>query len=1127
MTHVRRGWWLTAPVSAAALLLGGGGVRAAAAQDAVVRGRVTSDRGEPIAAASVIIEELRAGVNTGADGRYTLFVPAARVRGQDVVVRFRAVGFKPSSKAIKLIAGEQVVDVALLYDVNLLEAVVVTGVQEATEAAKTTFNVSHVDASQMPVPGANPLTQIQGKVAGAEIVSNSGRPGAAPAVVLRGVTSLNGQGRGQDPLYIVDGMIVNGGLPDINPEDIDNVEVVKGAAAASLYGSRAANGVINITTRSGRRALEGVTFHFRNEVGTNDIERDFGLAQYHALVQDEHNQQFCAAVTGQPLCAQTFNYYYWQFRINNDPGFFALSPPNFPIDPGATITQSNTFATGNVLKERFQISAWPGPTYDAVRQTITDQLYSDNSLDMTGRVGSTQFYASGSNLTQQGAIRFLQGFQRNTFRLNVDQLIGQTWNVAFRSQYTRSTQDGLNQEGGGNAFFVLTRVPGIVNVLQRDTLGRLYIRPNLQGGGSQNANPLYQLENIQRNDATNRFLGGLTVQFTPPEVSWLSMDGSFSYDIRRQATLQFLDKGYRTTTSTPGTNNGQLTRSTAGLESMNGSMNATLRHSFRPDLLGRVRLSYLYEQRTTEAQSASGNTLAVKGVTSLVNTSQSSRNTTSSLEDVRQIGLLAGVTVDYKDRYVFESLIRRDGSSLFGAANRWGTFGRVSGSWRMAREPWWFIPQIDEFKLRASYGTAGRTPSFAAQYETFQITAGSVLQPGTLGNKKLLPELSKELELGVDIEMLNRYGLQLTFARANIDRQILPAPVPAAAAFASQWQNAGALRNTTWEASLNVPLIQRRDLSWSMRFIYDRTRSYISRLDIPLFYFGTGLQGTGTMFLARTGERVGTFYGHYFLRRCSDLPAPFSADCGFAGASYQRNDEGFIVWVGAGNSPGDGITRNLWETQLYNPTGSTALSPWGVSLNWGMPILLRGNDKAPALVALGNSSPGFHFAVSQDFTWRRFSAYASVDASIGQSVWNQGFHWAHLDFLSKDVDQVGKSVETAKPIGYYWRTSPADGFSGTGGFYDQLLPNNETVEDASFAKLRELIVSYRVGPINGVGDWDVSFIGRNLFTITGYRGFDPEVGIAGGDAGSAAVNAVDAFTFPNLRTFSFAVSTKF
>ena len=203
-----------------------------------------------------------------------------------------------------------------------------------------------------------------------------------------------------------------------------------------------------------------------------------------------------------------------------------------------------------------------------------------------------------------------------------------------------------------------------------------------------------------------------------------------------------------------------------------------------------------------------------------------------------------------------------------------------------------------------------------------------------------------------------------------------------------------------------------------------------------------------------------------------------------------------------------------------------------MTLNWGMPILLRGSGsdgKSPALAALGNALPDFHFAVSQDFSWRRLSVYALVDASIGQDVWNQGFHWAHLDFLSKDVDQVGKSVETAKPIGYYWRTSPADGFTGLGGFYDQLLPNNYTVEDASYAKLRELTVSYRVGPVGGIGDWQVSLIGRNLFTITGYRGFDPEVGIAytGGGLGSAALNAVDAFTFPNLRTFSVAVSTSF
>jgi hypothetical protein len=157
--------------------------------------------------------------------------------------------------------------------------------------------------------------------------------------------------------------------------------------------------------------------------------------------------------------------------------------------------------------------------------------------------------------------------------------------------------------------------------------------------------------------------------------------------------------------------------------------------------------------------------------------------------------------------------------------------------------------------------------------------------------------------------------------------------------------------------------------------------------------------------------------------------------------------------------------------------------------------------------------------------------YALVDAAVGQKVWNEGFHWAHLDFLSNDVDQVGKSVQNAKPIGYYWRTSPVDGFTGLGGFYDQLSPNSYTVEDASYAKLRELLVSYHIGPIAQTGDWEIAVVGRNLWTITGYRGFDPEVGLSGGNqlngSGSAAINAVDAFTFPNLRTFTIGVSSSF
>jgi len=182
---------------------------------------------------------------------------------------------------------------------------------------------------------------------------------------------------------------------------------------------------------------------------------------------------------------------------------------------------------------------------------------------------------------------------------------------------------------------------------------------------------------------------------------------------------------------------------------------------------------------------------------------------------------------------------------------------------------------------------------------------------------------------------------------------------------------------------------------------------------------------------------------------------------------------------------------------------------------------------APRIVKLGNALPDFRFAITQNFSWKRFSLYALVDAAVGHQVWNQGFHWAHLDFISGDVDQAGKSVQSAKPVGYYWRAPITDGFTGMGGFYDVLGPNNYTVEDASYAKLREITVGYRIGRIGGVGDWEVSLQARNLLTITGYRGFDPEVGIGAGDANNAAINAVDAFTFPNLRSFTIRASTNF
>ena len=345
MTHSRRGHWFGVGLPAALLVCAA--VGEAWGQEAVVRGRVTDDRGDPLPAATVQIAELNVGVYTNAAGAYTILIPAVRVSGQTVTLKVRVIGHKPATRPLVLRAGEHAEDFTLATDPNLLEEVVVTGVQEATEQIKVPFSVTRIDASRMPVAAEDPLRQLQGKIA-ANIVSNSGRPGSQPAVLLRGPTSINATGRGQDPLYIVDGVIVNGSLPDINPQDIQTVEVVKGAAGASLYGARAGNGVINITTKSGRGTPDGVTFTVRSEEGVSDIERDFGLAHFQALVMDETGRRFCQFVSGQPLCAATFDYLAEQARINNAPGDFALSPKGFPVDPGATIS-------GSVLRQRFQI----------------------------------------------------------------------------------------------------------------------------------------------------------------------------------------------------------------------------------------------------------------------------------------------------------------------------------------------------------------------------------------------------------------------------------------------------------------------------------------------------------------------------------------------------------------------------------------------------------------------------------------------------------------------------------------------------------------------------------------------------------------------------------------------------
>ena len=721
----------------------------AQAQNAVITGKVTTEFGQPLEGANVFITELSISVGSNAQGQYTITVPAARVTGQQIVLRARSFGFVPQGMPLTLRAGSQTADFTLKQDVNRLQEVVVTGVTGATEQKKLPFSVAHVDDSQMPVPGSNPLTQMQGKVPGAQIVSASGRPGSAPSVMLRGPKSINASGRGQEPLYIVDGIVLEGGvdngrspIADINPQDIESVEIVKGAAASSLYGSRAGNGVIQITTRSGKRGGDGLRFNARTEYGRGDIENQFGFAKRTAMMMDETKTRFCVKGTG-PVCASTVDLAGEAFRTNDGFQEVAGTPVGFVDDFGIAGAPSKVQQRVLFQNEQFPVS------YNPINQMVTPGNTTNSTFDASGRFGKTSIFGSVNNVYNGGSIRYLTGLKRNSVRLNADQEVGDALSFGVRTFYSRSSSDGADQENG-NGFFRLTRTPAGVNLLALDSHSRLYIRSNPLNQGTQNENPAYDFQNQRQLDQNDRFLGNITSTYKP--FGWLDFNGNVSYDRNNGTSFFQRDKGYRTTGGAPSQPLGTQTLSTNNDQSVNTGIDGSAHRTFG-DWTTRLTAGYLYEQQDFFSTTQSGNTLAVPGLYT-TNSATAGYSIGSTTQSIRSLGMRSGFDVDYKERYIASFIARRDGSSLFGSDNRWANYGRAALAWRASDEPWWFLPQLNDFKLRAAIGTAGGRPRFSGQYETFTIGTGGSLSANTLGNKKLRPETTTEVELGIDARSL-------------------------------------------------------------------------------------------------------------------------------------------------------------------------------------------------------------------------------------------------------------------------------------------------------------------------------------------------------------------------------------
>lgn len=864
--------------TAAALPLSG----LAAQQTASITGRVTT-AGQPLGGAQVGIVELGVGSVTDTQGRYTFTVDPARAGGKPVTLLARTIGYRPVKHVITLSAGRVEQNFDLDKDVLNLEAVVTTGVSDATSQRKTTFAVAAVDNQQIKeAPASSPLGTLNGRVAGASVTAVNGEPGSAPRIRLRGPTSLTG---GQDPLIIVDGTISRISLADINAEDIERIEVIKGAAASSLYGSDAANGVVQIFTKRGATLATGQTsITVRNEFGTNDLRK----------------------------------------TIPNN-----LSHP-YKLDAQGQFLRD---ANGNRIQEDDRVSDNSYPVvFNQLDDVFRQGQFMTNYISVGQRNANSNFNASFQNTRDQGIANLLSGYNRQNFRVNLDMELHPKLDFQTGAFYGQSTADQAD-DSSGDAFFGLRFLEPNINLLEQNPNGTPYKAAIRQTPASGNvSSPLYNWSNIQNSNDRARFTGLLKVRYRP--LTWLTAEGNTNFDRGSRTFRSLTPLGYIGSTGT--VSKGSLFNQEDVTQAYNLGATLTAVRS-TSWFTNTTKLAWVYEDQQNTSTTMEATALTVPRVTEFSAASRDPENPVipgSFSQPIRNQNFFAITTFDIKDRYIIDGLIRQDQSSLFGEDQRSRTFKRLSGAWRVSED--FSLPGIDELKLRTSYGEAGLRPVFDAQYEQFAIQGGSPVKV-TLGNPNLRPAFSREIEAGFNVNFLKNFTFEYSYSSKITDDQILNVPVSSATGFRNQWLNAGSLAGRTHEVLLGAVLASTRDFLWRVNIAGDRTRQTVRSLAVPPFLVGP--VANTTIFRLAPNEPFGIVYGSRWVDSQDRLDAMLrTRRLSGTAADYVQNEEGYFVprsaWRTINERPikfADSTGNTLFQIADVNPDFNLNFN---TQLNW-------------------------------------------------------------------------------------------------------------------------------------------------------------------------------------------------
>jgi len=774
-----------------------------AAQNKTIKGRVTEDGKKPLSNASIIVKGTTVAAKTNDEGYYSITIPA---NGR--VLKFSSLNFEDQEVNI---GSKSEINVILVNTVSDLQQVIVTG-YGTTKKATNTGSIATVKASEIEnLPFSSVDKALQGKVAGLQSVATSGQPGASQAILIRGASSISASNA---PLWVVDGVPINAGdasrlqttgnlLSTLNPNDIESISVLKDAASQSIYGSRAANGVIVITTKKGKSGK--TKFRFDTELGNSDV----------AYVNEKYK----------PLDANEY--------IN-------LTREGL-VNAGASAAQTtsilNSLGQGNGINFNW---------FDNIMRVGQQKQY---NFSAEGGNDKTTFFLSGGNFVQDGTSINSQ-LKRN--------------NVNFR--ITNKATDKLTIGLNVNAGNVSQRAPLNGGAFGNPLLSTYFLLPTysaykpdgtynyILNGGLHNTVALSEMDKRFLRQSSIR--GSVNGEYKI--LDNLKFRSVYGIDYNALEEDQYNNPLHGDGLASNGRAFAYYTRyfNYVWTNTLDLQQNITR----NGDLSSSTQIGY-------EAQKSAGYFSSLQAQQfppslSLTYPASGASPTTSSatISDYTFESQFASTNLNYKNRFVLSGSFRRDGSSRFSAKNRYGNFWALGATWNIDREDFMANNKIfDQLKLRGSYGVNGNAgignydaPALYGFGFNYNQLPGSA--PTNVGDENLTWELNKPMNIGLDFSVLkNRVNVTVDYYIRKSENLLLSVPLSNTSGFGSATRNIGSMENKGLELSLNIIPVQTKDLRWDVDFNFSNNKNTITSLPNKADI----LSGN---FIIRQGQSLNTFF---------------------------------------------------------------------------------------------------------------------------------------------------------------------------------------------------------------------------------------------------------------------------